>query len=366
MYAWRTLAKHPARTCLTIGGIALCVVLVMFLLGVYHGVAEGSIAYVRDTPGDLWVLQGHVTNILRGSSLLTTAHGRVLSAIPGVRRSSPVLFILVSATTADGPSTLYLTGFDPAAGAGGPPSIVEGRTVRTDDEIVVDHVFASMHHLSIGDRIAVRTDTLTVVGKSTGTNAFVVQFAFSTLRRTQSIVGFPSLVSCFIVDVDSGARPKTVRDAIIDELPSLGVFDHEHFLENNLREMESGFLPILYAVAVLGAVVLTAILTLLLTVLILEARKDISVMRALGASDRMVSALLVEEACLLVAGSLTVGCIVYPGLVSALEFMSPVVEVRFASGHLMVVGGIVGGAVAASCAVASRQLRHIHPLEAMS
>ena len=47
-------------------------------------------------------------------------------------------------------------------------------------------------------------------------------------------------------------------------------------------------MPILYAIAAIGAVVLTSILTLLLTVIILESRHDFAVMRALGLPERFL------------------------------------------------------------------------------
>jgi putative ABC transport system permease protein len=365
MYAWRTLTKHPARTFLTIGGIALCVMLMMFLLGVYRGVAEGSIAYVRDTPADLWVLQGHATNILRGSSILTNAHGSVLSEIPGVASASPVLLILVGAKTGDGTSTIYLVGFDPATGVGGPPHIAEGRNVQNDDELVIDQAFAALHHVGIGSRVSIMADTLTVVGKSAGTNAFVVQYAFASFRQTQAIIGLPSLVSCYIVRVAPGWDRLRVLTAITEELPSVNVFEKDVFLSNNRKEMESGFLPLLFAVAAIGSIVLSAILTLLLMVLILECRGDIAVMRAIGASSGMVSSLLFGQAGLLAAGSLVAGLCSYPVLVAVVGALSPEIEARFAPEHVLIVIGIVLGAVGASYLVSAGQLRRIYPLEAL-
>jgi putative ABC transport system permease protein len=277
-----------------------------------------------------------------------------------------VLLVLVGANTGDATSTIYLVGFDPAAGVGGPPQIIEGRNVRSDDEMVIDQAFAAVHDLRIGSRVAIMADTLTVVGKSAGTNAFVVQYAFASFRRTRAIIGIPSFVSCYIVHVAPGMDRSQVRAAITEELPSVNVFEKEAFLSNNRKEMESGFLPLLYAVAAIGAVVLSAILTLLLMVLILECRGDIAVMRAIGASTGMVSSLLVGQAGLLAAGSLFAGLCSYPVLVAVVGALSPEIEVHFAPEHILIVIGIVLVAVGASYGASSRQLRRIYPLEALS
>jgi hypothetical protein len=131
---------------LTVGGIALCIVLMLFLLGVYRGVAIGSVDYIRRNPADLWVLQKNATNILRGSSLLTLSHGTLLRETGDVREASPVLLFLTTVWREKENATLFLAGFDPATGAGGPPEIVAGRSVRNDDEIVLDRVFGGPGH----------------------------------------------------------------------------------------------------------------------------------------------------------------------------------------------------------------------------
>jgi hypothetical protein len=146
MYAIRILIRQPVRSLLTVGGIALCIVLMLFLLGVYRGVAIGSVDYIRRNPADLWVLQKNATNILRGSSLLTLSHGTLLRETGDVREASPVLLFLTTVWREKENATLFLAGFDPATGAGGPPEIVAGRSVRNDDEIVLDRVFGGPGH----------------------------------------------------------------------------------------------------------------------------------------------------------------------------------------------------------------------------
>src|SRR5512141_3426349 len=94
MYAVRTLRSQPLRLILTAGGIALCIVLVRFLLAVYRGVADGSVEYIRQNRVDLWVIQDNATNILRGSSLLSLDQINAIARTPGVRTAAPALFLL--------------------------------------------------------------------------------------------------------------------------------------------------------------------------------------------------------------------------------------------------------------------------------
>ena len=366
MYAIRILTRQPVRSALTVGGIALCIVLMLFLLGVYRGVADGSVEYIRRNPADLWVLQRNATNILRGSSLLTLSHGTVLRETRGVRQASPILLFLTTVWRGEENATLFLAGFDPGTGAGGPPEIVTGRTVVDDKDIVLDRSFAAKYGIRVGDIVRVQDDSLRVSGLSAGTNAFVIQYGFVTLSRAHALLGFPSIVSLYIVNVLPGATRDSVRRAILDDVPGVEVYDHATFLRNNIREMESGFMPILYAIALIGAVVLTSILTLLLSVIILESRHDFAVMRALGSPERFLSGAVLALACALSIAGIAVALVLFPVLTVAIELVAPEVS---AKGSLLQVGTVslvVLGITLFSTWLAVRRLRSIYPLEAFA
>lgn len=366
MYAIRILIRQPVRSVLTVGGIALCIVLMLFLLGVYRGVADGSVDYIRRNPADLWVLQRNATNILRGSSLLTLSHGALLRETGGVRQVSPVLLFLTTVWRGKENATLFLVGYDPATGAGGPPEIVEGRSVRGDEEIVLDRSFAAKYGIRLGDVVRVQDDSLRVRGLSAGTNAFVIQYGFVTLRRAQSLLGFPSIVSLYLVTLLPGATRDSVRHAILEDVPGVEVYDHASFLQNNIREMESGFMPILYAIAFIGAVVLTSILTLLLTVIILESRHDFAVMRALGSPERFLSGVVHAQACVLSIAGIMIALVVFPVLTAAIELIAPEVSAKGSLLHVGAVSLVVLGITLFSARLAVRRLRSIYPLEAFT
>ena len=187
MYAIKTLLDRPLRFILTVVGVALCVILMLFLLSVYQGVAEGSVEYIRVSDADLWVLQRHATNILRSTSLLTSRHGDILKNISGIESISPILFILASVKMPDKSATIYITGFNPESGRGGAPAIIKGSNVINDNEIVLDRSFAAKYKIGIGDKLPIKDDNLTVVGLCTGTNMFVIQYAFVTLQKAQAM-----------------------------------------------------------------------------------------------------------------------------------------------------------------------------------
>ena len=366
MYALKILLRQPFRSALTVAGVGLCVLLMLFLLSVYRGVATGSVEYIARNRTDCWVLQKNATNILRGTSLLSTAHGAYLRQIPGIARVSPVLLLLSSARFRDGQATLFLAGFDPAGGKGGPPEIVEGRSVNADDEIVLDRAFARKHGITTGESVVIKDAPLRVVGFSGGTNAFVIQYAFASIGRVRSIAGFPSLTTCYLLDVAPGTSADSLGAAIAGDLPGVEVYPHALFLANNVREMESGFLPILYAIASLGAVVLASLLTLLLTVIILESRRDFAILSAIGSPARYVRGVVILLSLLLSLSGTILAAVLFPVLSLAISWLSPEVNTSAAPGQTLAVAAVVFVVTMASALVALRRLRSIYPLEAFA
>jgi putative ABC transport system permease protein len=363
MYAVKTLFDQPFRYIITAFGIALCVVLMLFLLGIYNGVASGSVEYIRANDAEIWVLQKHATNILRSTSLLRSGTGSRLEEIDGVEAVSPVAFVMASVKLPSGNKTLYLTGFDPETGRGGPPEIYRGRTIREDDEIVLDRAFAEKNDIQVGESVIVKRDTLKVVGISRKTNMVVIQYAFVSLTETYRILGFSGIVSCFVVKLKPGQDPEKVSKAIHRILPDVAAYDRNTFLKNNIAEMETGILPLLYMIALIGSVVLTAILSLILSINVLERRKDFAVMKALGAPRAFIPGLVVVQSLVLSFTGVIAGIALFFPLIHILSGIAPEVTVLPASGHVVFVSAGVFAISLISSVFPIQKLRKIYPWE---
>jgi ABC-type antimicrobial peptide transport system permease subunit len=366
MYAIRILRSQPLRLALTVGGVALCIVLMFFLLAVYRGVADGSVDYIRCNPADFWVLQRSATNILRGSSLVSAAQAEEIQRFPEVGSISQVLLLLATISKEREVRTVFLTGFEPGSAVGGPPRLTAGRSLEGDTEIVLDRSFAAKYRFRLGDRVAIQNSQFTVVGLSEGTNAFVIQYAFVSLRAARDLIGFPGLATCFLVKVRPGTDAAALVLRIRGEWPGLEVYSQRDFLENNIREMKSGFLPLLYTVAAIGAVVLTAILSLLLSVNILERRRDFAVLKTLGSPPAFLWGLVVKQALLIAAASSLAAVALFFPLVRLIENLSPEVSARSSVAQVLAVVAVVGAMSLVSSLFSIRRLRRIYYLEAYS
>lgn len=363
MYAFKLLIQNTQRFILTALGIALCTLLMLFMVSLYESVADGCVEYVRTSKADLWVLQKHANNILRSTSLLPTSYETDLNNTDGVKSVSPIFFIFASVPIKGENATFYLTGFDPVTGVGGPPRILKGRSIKNDDEIVLDKAFAAKYKLKIGDRIPVKDDSLTVIGISGGTNMFVLQYAFISLNKAHDVVGFHYVVSSYQVKILPGFKLKDVQANIYAKLKNVVVFDNDTFVKNNIHEMENGIIPLFFIIMMITAVVLTGILSLILTVSVLERRKDFAIFKALGSPHGFITGLVILQSMLLSFTGLVMGVILFFPMISLIERITPEVANTTSVGQILLVSTGVMIISLISSILPIQKIRKIYPLE---
>jgi len=366
MYIYRILTVQPLRLMLTLSGIALCIILILFILGIYNGVAEGSIQYVKQNKADMWVLQSNTTNIMRGTSILPVSYHDIIKQDSAIESADPVLALLTNLKAGEENTTVLLTGYVPGC-SGGPPGIAEGRNITGNHEIVLDRAYAKKYKIKIGGEVSIRNNKLQVVGLSSGTNAFVTQYAFVTFDFVQSIVETGGLVSFFIINAKPGSDLNKIKNNIETRLHDrVSVYYHDQFLENNIKEIDSGILPLFYAIAVIGGIVLAIILTLILSVNILERRKDFAVMKILGSGSMFLNRLIMMQSLIISFSAEIIGVVLFFPVVNLIETISPEVTTLISAEHIICITVITLFISIFSSLVSSRRIRKIYPAEVFS
>jgi len=161
---------------------------------------------------------------------------------------------------------------------------------------------------------------------------------------------------------DASGREK-VSAEIKSELPGVEVYSHEEFVRNNVREMESGFLPLLYAIAVIGAIVLTSILSLILSMNILERRKDFAVLKALGSPRQTLRRIIFAQSFTLGWSGCIAAFVLAGPLMRVVEALAPEVNTRLGISTLTAAFAAAGAMSFLSGCIAVRRLRSVYPLE---
>ncbi len=312
--------REPVRFGLTAFGLACAVVLTVFLAGVYQGVVHGSLSYIADADADVWVGRPGSWNLMRSSGLLPGSVGERLREVRGVRSVEPILAALLPAQVEQLRRTLLVVGLEGAARLARPRRVLEGIAVPGTGEIVIDRAFATRAGVGLGDTIALAGHSLTVAGVTDDTNLLVTQYAFVTRRDLLRAVGLVDGATFFLVRTEAAAGAGLAA-ALEEHVGGIAAYDRATFLANNREELESGFLPILWAIAVLGLVVGVSVVSIMTYTAVLDKREDYVLLAAIGAGRAVRFSVVMQQALLAAA----VGGLAGLGLLAALQRSLPTI-----------------------------------------
>jgi len=359
--------KGPSiRLVLTVFGVAACVALFVALWSIYRGAFDGAISYIKGVDADLWVLQRSTDNLMRGFSVLPPWYGPELRELEGVESIGRLVMVLAAVEARERRSTVYLIGYEEHTGVGAPPELLAGRPPGSDDEIVLDRSFARKLGLGVTDSVSINGTRLRVVGLSRGTNAIVMQYAFVAISRAQSLLPVPGIVTAYLLRLAPDVDPSKAAGSIRERYSRLSAYTRAEFVANNIRELDDGFLPILLLITSLAAVVLLVILTLILSMDVLERRRDFAIMKILGAPDLTLWLVVARQSLSLATAGLVAGAALAAGLIPGLKLLLPTMNPVFEPWQGLSVLGSVEAIAVVSASVAFLQTRSIYPLEAFA
>ena len=218
-------------------------------------------------------------------------------------------------TPADGPAAGEVPADGPAA-AGEIPAAA--RRVPAADAVVVSESFAIKHRAAVGDRIELDTPR--------GPRPFRVAAVYYDYSSDRGLVVMdeptfarhygPRRPAGLTLYLAPGADPETVRD----ELLAAAGADHRLFIRTNrtlraevLRIFDATF-AVTYALQAIAIVVAILGVAATLLTLVLERRRELAVLRLVGAGRRQIRRMVVIEAAMIGLLSQGVGLAVGVGL----------------------------------------------------
>jgi len=294
----RIIWKEKSRFFITISGVGFSIMLILFFFELFEGIKKGAVSYIESTSGDIWISNKNSTNLMRTSSFLYSSLKSELKNFNEVGDISSILQVITTTHIGKKAVTLLILGIDTESNLASPQKIITGNSTIHKGEIIIDKAFAAKHNLILNDTLMFDHKKFLVCGISEGTNLLVSQFAFVTLKDAQKLLGLPGVISFFVAELKSGENVDIFKKKINEQLPNLSAYDKQEFIENNLEELRSGVLPVLGTVAVVGAIIGAAVVTLMLFSSVMDKREDYALLKAIGASHNYISLLVFKQSIL--------------------------------------------------------------------
>jgi putative ABC transport system permease protein len=324
--ALQNLGRRTLRTALLLMAVAICTGAILTGVVLLRSI-EGSMAvgFTRLGADMLVVPQGTLTNIT--AALLTAEPTELtldnsmlgrLSSLKGIRRIAPQLIFRTEAS-GYGPAdeSVDIIAFDPARDFTVQPWLDSrlGRPFRAGDVII-----GGRREEPLGSEILVFGKPLTVYGKlgksAVGTHERGLFIAFSSLDdlRTimQQICGKkaplePDRLSGVLVELAPGATGQQVRFAILANLPDVKVVSNESMLTSirqGLAVLLDGMLGLMVVMFASTALMVGVLFSAIIT----ERRRELGLLKAIGARRSQIAGMLLSEAALATAVGGLIGC----------------------------------------------------------
>ncbi len=319
--AYRDIRHGLGRFLLTCIGLGLLLGVVLAMIGIYRGLVVEALTIARAPAVDLWVVEANTRGPFAEASRIPGDIREAVARIAGVEAAGSITYQTVEADHQGKKLRLYVIGYEPTR-PGGPPQIADGRGIgRSNYEMVADQ----STELVIGDRIELGRSTLTVVGLtrhqvSSGGDPVVyitlpdaqkLQFDLAPpAARVQLARGATGANLDTVNAVVARLHPNTSPDAVANtvrrwkHLSAITQEAQELILTQSLVDRARRQIGLF---TTLLLVVSAVIIALIIYTMTMEKLKQIATLKLIGAPDRTIIGMIVQQALALGLIGFTIG-----------------------------------------------------------
>jgi putative ABC transport system permease protein len=337
--AIRDIRHKLSRFLLTAMGISLLLMIVMGMAGIYQGLTEDALSFLERTKADLWIVQKGTRGPFAEISRIPWNLENRAYAVTGVARARAFVSHTIQREYQGKPLRIVVQGLAWPKDNGSALPLVAGRALgQAHYEMIVDRTLG----LRLGDRISLGKDVFTAVGITSGmvgvsgdgmaffTISDSISIQFDTpgeairlerearrsrlekqdLGNTQPTLlaraagpasQLPALgtqyVSAIMVNVAPGIDPARVA-RVISGWSDVTVYPNGAQVELILKSIERNRKQ-LGMFRTLLVIISAIIMALILYTLTLDKIHDIAMLKLMGARNRVVVGLIVQQALLL-------------------------------------------------------------------
>lgn len=310
--AVRDIRHNLLRFVLTAMGLGGLLGIVVVMVGIYEGALEDALRLPRASSPDLWVVQPLTKGPFAEPSRIPRDTKDLVRRIPGVAAVGAVTFQTVQAVANGKPLRLYVQGYEPGR-LGGPARLIAGHGItQSHYQIVVD----ASSGLRLGDQVPLGPfdDPYTVVGLTQGMvnsggdpiawvtllDAQAIQFAVAPpLQRREKAAGRSPLttadINAVLVQLHPGV-PSTPVAQELDRWKHLSAVTAQQeedyltvFVISKMQKQLGMFMGILIVVS-------AVIIALIVYTLTMDKLRSIATLKLVGAPDRTIVGLIVQQA----------------------------------------------------------------------
>lgn len=340
------MLHRPARTVVSILGIAVGVLLIVFTIGLANGSLREQAKREANVGAEIMFRPSGSIGMSGSESFrLPVSLQQSIAEVQGVASVVPVGQNNVSAKDNNtGNRLIEGINFAEYAKIAG-LTIIEGREFTgNSDEAIIDTGFQRQKKFKIGDKINLYDRDFTIVGTYEPAAGARVKIPLAMMQKQ---LGSEDKASSFLIKVENDFTPEQIAEQLHRQFP-----DNQIVLTKDLEELYMSSIPALgiFLDVIIGVAAVISALVILLTMYttVTERTRQIGIMKSLGMSNSKIAWIITQEALLLSVCGILFGVlltIVLRFLLSQVTTLT--VELSPFVIFLIFVIGLLGGALGA-------------------
>lgn len=355
----RQLGATRGRTAAGMVGIAVGILLILALQGIFAGMEARLTAFVDATEADVVVAQRGVTAMHGSESSLPASVVGQIETLPGVESARSIVFVSTAIRNGKRQAISYLIG----ESAGPPvPSLVSGRPPRRG-EIVLDRGTLRQLDAGVGERVEALGRSWRVSGEVDGTASIMSAVALVDPAELSEVLRAPDTVSFVYVYAD-GVAPATLARRVEAEVLGVSAATRADFTAAERRVVSDNTTEIVRGMVSVGFVVGLAVAALVAFAMALAQMRDYAVLRALGLSLRGAVRLLLAQVATLVVAAFALALALVLAFAYVAPALSPTLVVEIRAAEVLRTAALVGAMALGAALLPVLRVAHVAPSSA--
>jgi putative ABC transport system permease protein len=286
------IAHRPARTAVSILGTGVGVLLIVFTVGLAHGVLHERGRRESNIGAEIMIRASGTIGLAGGSQFkLPASHAAELATIPGVRAATPLGQTFDKSDSVFGQRLLDGIEYDEYANLAR-ITIREGRKLESGDEAIVDPEWKERRRANVGDTVELFERPFKIVGVYEPPGGGRIKIPLKTLQEQE---GAENRASAILVACADPAQQDEVAARILERFP-----EDQLIFTRDLPEIYATGVPALnvFIKVVVGVAAAISVLVILLAMYttVTERTRQIGILKSLGMSKTAIAWVIEQEA----------------------------------------------------------------------
>jgi putative ABC transport system permease protein len=300
------LKVRPFRTLISVIGVALGVVLVVLFTGLARGMTNDMARRASNWKAEIVFTRAGAMELTSSNASVSTTYAQRLREIEGVQSTVPVIRYITPDTSGRwGLKQIDGVDWEPFAEMNG-MQLVEGRAPAANDEVVLDERQMRDDKVKLGDTTALFGHEYRIVGIFSPPSGSRIKMSLAAM---QEILEEPGKCTYILVKLKDGADVDAVAARINQALPGNKI-NLTRDLVIDAQERVPALNTFLRVLVGLGAFVSTIFVLLSMYTTVTERRKEIGILKSLGASKGFIIRAIEGEAFMIGVLGVLLGLIV--------------------------------------------------------